>query len=81
MRASILVLQSLCIGFLGSTTVKDRSSDVGKVFAESGILVLDLVGQLAGVAENDDTDLSGNRLELLQCADHKDGGFTWLARV
>lgn len=65
MRASILVLQDLDILGLAGTSVEDRSADVRHVLAESGILVLDLVSELAGVAQHNDADLTGNWLDLL----------------
>lgn len=65
MRASVLVLEDFSVVLLAGTSVEDGCSDVWHVLAESSVLVLDLVGKLSGVAENDDTDLSGDWLDLL----------------
>lgn len=75
-RAGVLVLQSLGICLLGSTAVEDRSADVGQIFAEPRVLVLDLVRKLSRVAEHDHADLPSYGLELLKRADDENSGFT-----
>lgn len=76
MRASVLVLEDLDILGLARTSVEDRSSDIRHVLAESSVFVLDLVSQLAGVAEHNDTDLASDRLDLLECSNDEDSSFT-----
>lgn len=76
--AGVLVLERLGVGLLAGTAVEDRGPDVGHVLAEPRVLVLDLVGQLSGVAEDDDAHLSSNGLDLLEGGDDEDSGFTWL---
>lgn len=76
MRASILVLENFNILGLAGTAVEDRSTDIRHVLAESGVLVLDLVSELASVAQHNDTDLTGNWLDLLKCSNDEDSSFT-----
>jgi hypothetical protein len=49
-----LIGQKFSIGLDWSSTIEDTSSDFWHVLAESGILVLDLVGQLTSVAHDKD---------------------------
>lgn len=61
----VLVGQELDILLHGSTTVEDSGLDVWEIFAESGVLVLDLVCQFSGVAHNQNRARAGNRLEVM----------------
>jgi len=54
---SLIGLEHLSVLSNGSTSVEDFASHVFHVGGESVVLSLDLEGQFAGVAENDDTDL------------------------
>ena len=76
MRVSLLVLQGLDILLHGCATVEDGGLDFWKVLAEPGIFVLDLVREFAGVAHDQDRAFAGDRLDLLQCGEHEDCGFT-----
>lgn len=49
----VLVLQDLGVLLDGGSTVEDSGLDLGHVLAESGVLVLDLVGQLTSVAHDE----------------------------
>ena len=73
---SILVLKKLCIGLDWSSSVEDCGLHLWHVLAESGVLVLDLVSQLAGVAHDKDRALSGNWLDLLKGGEDEDGSLT-----
>jgi hypothetical protein len=64
-RAGVLVLEDLGVVLLAGTSVEDRCSDIRHVLAESSVFVLDLVGKLSSVAEDDDSNLSGDWLDLL----------------
>jgi hypothetical protein len=72
-RASLLVLQGLDIRLDGGTAIEHTSLDVRHVLAEAVILVPNLVGQLTGVAHDNDRDLSVHRLNLLKGREDKDG--------
>jgi hypothetical protein len=75
-RALVLGLEDLGVGLDGGSTVKDRGPELGHELGESGVLVLDLVGELSGVAENDDGDLSIDGLDLLEGGEDEDGGLS-----
>lgn len=61
MRASLLLGELLDIGRDGCSTVEDFGPDVGHELGESSELILDLVGELSCVTENDDGNFSINR--------------------
>lgn len=71
-RASILALDRLDILLDGSTAVEDTGLDVGQVLAEAVVLVADLERKLTSVAHDEDRDLAGNRLNLLQGGQDED---------
>ena len=54
------------------TSIEHTGADIGEVLGESLVLPLDLVGQLAGVAEDDDVHLPIHRLQLVQSGQHED---------
>lgn len=60
MRALFLVGKDLLVGRDGSTTVEDTSSDIGHKFGKTSKLILDLIGKLSSVTENDDRNLAIN---------------------
>lgn len=68
--------QNLDILLDGSTTVENRGLDIGQVLGETGVLVLDLVGQLASVAHHEDGALAGNGLQLVEGGQDEDRGLT-----
>lgn len=57
----------------GNTPVKDIHSDSRHVLCEARKLVSDLEGKLASMAEDDGGDFSGNRVNLLQSGQDKNG--------
>lgn len=71
---SVLVLQDLDVLLHRGTTVEDRGLDLGHVLAETSVFVLDLVGQLAGMAHDQDRGLARDRLDLLERGEDEDGG-------
>lgn len=76
MRMLVLVLQNLNVLLHRGASVEDRSLDIGHVFAETGVLVLDLVCQFTGMAHNQDGGLARNRLHLLESRKDEDGGLS-----
>lgn len=70
------VLENLGIGLDWGSSVEDSGLDLWHVLAESGVLVLDLVGKLASVAHDEDRALAGNWLDLLKGGQDKDGSLT-----
>lgn len=72
----LLVLEELGVGLDWSSSVEDGGLDLWHVLAESGVLVLDLVCQLTGVAHDQDRALAGNWLNLLEGGEDEDGGLT-----
>jgi hypothetical protein len=73
---SILAGQNLEILLDRGTTVEDRGLNVGQVLGETGVLILDLVGKLTGVAHNQDLALAGNGLQLVEGGQNEDSGLT-----
>lgn len=72
----VLVRQNLDILLDGSTTVEDRSLDVRQILGETGVLVLDLVGELTGVAHHENRALAGNGLQLVKSSQDEDRSLT-----
>jgi hypothetical protein len=56
------------------TAVEDLGLDILHVFGESLELPLDLKGQFASVAKNNDVSFSVDGSQLVQCGQHKNGG-------
>ena len=54
-----------------SAAVEHCRLDIRKVFAEPGILVLNLIGQLSSVAHDKNGTLARNGLELVKSCQHK----------
>jgi hypothetical protein len=75
-RALVLGLEEVLVDLDGRSTVEDTGADVGHVLGETGVLVLDLVGELTSVAEDDDRDLAVDGLDLLKSRSDEDGGLT-----
>lgn len=75
-RAELLVAENILISLNGGTTIEDLRANLGQVLAEAGVLVLDLEGQLAGVAEDNNRDLTRDSLDLLERGEDKDGSLT-----
>lgn len=73
---SLLVGQELDILLQRDTTEEDGSLDIGQVLGETGVLVLDLVGQLAGVAHNQDRTLARDGLQLVEGGQDEDRSLT-----
>ena len=65
-RMRLLAGKNLEILLHWSATVEDGSLHLRHVFAETSVLVLDLIRQLSGMAHHQDRTLAGNRLDLLQ---------------
>jgi len=75
-RVGLLVLENVDVVLNGSATVEDRGLDVGQVLAETGVLILDLESQLAGVAHDQHRALAVDRLDLLKSGQDENGSFT-----
>lgn len=75
-RVSLLVGKELNVFLHGGTAVEDSGLDVGHVLCESGVFVLDLVGELTGVAHNEDRGLTLDGLHLLQSCEDEDGSLS-----
>lgn len=76
MRMGILVGQDLNVLLHGRAAVEDRGLHIRKILAEAGVLVLDLVGQLTSVAEDQDSGLASNGFELLQSGEDEHSRLT-----
>lgn len=70
------VLENLGIGLDWGSSVEDSGLNFWHVLAESGVLVLDLVGKLTGVAHDKDRALACHWLDLLKGGQDKDGSLT-----
>lgn len=75
-RVLLFVLQDLNVLLHRRAAVEDRGLDVRHVLAEPGVLVLDLIRQLAGVAHHQNGSLAGDRLDLLKSGEDKDGSLS-----
>jgi hypothetical protein len=75
-RVGLLVLEDVDVVLDRSATVEDGGLDVGQVLAETGVLVLDLESQLAGVAHDQHRALAVDRLDLLKGGQDENGSFT-----
>lgn len=73
---SLLVLENLSILLDGSPTIENSGLDFWHVFAESGILVLDLVSQLTGMAHDEDGGFASDWVDLLEGGEDEDGSLT-----
>jgi hypothetical protein len=72
----LLAGQGLHVLLDRGTTVEDSSFDVGQVLGETGVLVLDLVGELTGVAHDQDLAFARDRLQLVKSGEDEDSGLT-----
>lgn len=72
----LLVLEEIDILLNRCATVEDSSLHVRKILAESCIFVLDLISKFSSVAHNQDGTFAGNRFQLVQGGQDKDGSFT-----
>ena len=70
----VLVLQNLNVLLHGGAAVKDGRLDVGHIFAEPCVLILDLICKLTRVAHHENRGLSRNRVDLLEGGEDEDGG-------
>lgn len=89
-RARLLLAELLDVGRDGRSAVEDLGADIGHELGEPQELVLDLEGELSGVAQDDDRRLAVDRLtgvepssrarqralHLLQGGQDEDGGLT-----
>lgn len=75
-RVCLFVLQDFGILLNGSSTIKDCCLHIGHIFAEAGVLILNLVCKLTGMAHDEDRGLTSDRLDLLESGENKDGSLT-----
>ena len=68
-----LVLQRLDVGLNVDAAVEDAALDVGQVFGESLVLALDLEGQLARVAQDNNVHLACHGGDLVKGGEDEDG--------
>lgn len=61
-RALLLGGKDLLVGRDRGSTVEDRGADLGHVLGETGELVADLVREFTGVTEDNNADLTVDRL-------------------
>ena len=69
---SIFVRKGLNVFLHWSPTVKDCGLDFGKVLAETGVFVLDLISELTSMTHDQYGALSSNGLNLLQRCEDED---------
>jgi hypothetical protein len=75
-RALGLVLNKVNVLLSRGTTVKNSGANIRQVFGETRVLVLNLVGQLTGVAKNHNRDFTINRFNLLKSGKHENSSLT-----
>jgi len=76
-----IVLEDITVGLDGDTTIEDGGLHLGKVLGEALVLVSDLEGKLASVAEDEDRNLilaggEGAGVQLMQSGQNEDGRLT-----
>ena len=76
MRVGVFVGEGFDILLHWCSAIKDCCLHFWEVFAEPGVFILNLVGELTGVAHNKDRALAGHRLDLLKCGENEDGSFS-----
>ena len=69
-------LEEFLILLNGSSSIEDDSADIGHVLGKSEVLVADLEGEFAGVAEHDDGDPVLGWVELLEGSEDEYGGLS-----
>ena len=69
-------LEEFLIFLDGSSTIEDSSADVRHVLGEPEVLIADLEGEFARVAEYDDRDTVFCWIELLEGSEDEDGGLS-----
>jgi hypothetical protein len=72
----VLVFQSGNILVDFDTSIEDSSLDLWHVFAESSVLIFDLICKLSSMTHDQDRGLARDWLGLLKSCKDKDGGFT-----
>ena len=73
MRVGIFVGKGFDILLHRCASVKDCCFHFWEIFAEPGVLVLNLVGEFTGVTHDKDCALARHRLDLLECSEDEDG--------
>jgi len=58
------------------TSVEDSGLDVGQVLGEALVLLLDLEGQLSGVAQHHHVNLAGHGVQQVQGGQHEHSSLT-----
>jgi hypothetical protein len=76
MGACVLALQDLNILLDGSATVEDTGLDIRKILAEAVVLIANLVGQLTGVAHDNNRNLAIDGLNLLKRGENEDSSLS-----
>ena len=74
--AELLVAENVLISLDGHTTVEHLRANLGKVLAEASVIVLDLESELTSVAEDNDSNLAGSGLDLLERREDKDSSLS-----
>jgi hypothetical protein len=76
MWMGLLVLKDLGILLDWSSSIEDCCFHVWHILAETSIFVLDLVSKFSSVAHDENRGLASDWLNLLECSEDEDGGFT-----
>lgn len=74
--AASLVLEQFCVLGDGRAAVENGSANVGHVLGKPAVLVLDLVRELARMAENDHGHFPVYRFELLEGRENEHSSFS-----
>lgn len=75
-RVRLLVGEDLFVLLDVCATVENSSLHLRHVLGEAVVLVLDLEGELTGVAHNEDLSLASHSIDLLKGADNEDRSLT-----
>ena len=69
-------LEEFLILLNGSSSIEDDSADIGHVLGKSEVLIADLEGEFASMAEDNDRDPVLCWVELLEGGEDEDGGLS-----
>ena len=72
----VFIRQSFDVLLHRCSAVKDASLDIGKILAEPGVFVLNLIGEFARVTHDKSGALAGHWLDLLKRCKDKDSSLT-----
>lgn len=75
-RVGVLALEELGVFLDRGSSVEDSGLHIWHILAEASIFVLNLIGELAGVAHDENGGFASNWFDLLKSGENEDGSLT-----